>query len=281
MKIYDCFTFYNEFELLELRLRETSDLVDHFVIVEANTTFQNQPKDLLLKQNWARFSQWHDKMRLVTVEDMPGGDPWANERHQRDAIMRGLADADARDIVIIGDVDELLHRNTINYMRDNEHEIYAFRMPLFNFKFNYMLVTQDVYQVWPAAIRYAALDTPENFRRERHALNSFPANFRSPELALIEHAGWHFTYFGNEDFARNKLASFAHAESNRPEILNQLDIEDSINNGVGIIRTNTDYRFAAVEVDNYFPTTIVENIDQYRDRIIESDVSVWNYLPKF
>jgi len=100
-------------------------------------------------------------------------------------------------------------------------------------------------------------------------------------LALIEHAGWHFTYFGNEDFARNKLTSFAHAESNRPEILNQLDIQDSINNGVGIIRTNTDYRFAAVEVDDYFPSTIVENIAQYQDCIIESDVSVWNYLPKF
>ena len=47
MKIYDCFTFYNEFDLLELRLRETSDLVDYFVVVEANTTFQNQPKELL------------------------------------------------------------------------------------------------------------------------------------------------------------------------------------------------------------------------------------------
>ena len=67
MKIYDCFTFYNEFELLELRLRETSDLVDHFVIVEANTTFQNQPKELLLKQNWARFN---DKEKEMIVEMM-------------------------------------------------------------------------------------------------------------------------------------------------------------------------------------------------------------------
>ena len=44
IKIYDCFTFYNEFDLLELRLTELYNYVDYFVIVEADTTFTNRPK---------------------------------------------------------------------------------------------------------------------------------------------------------------------------------------------------------------------------------------------
>jgi len=84
MKIYDCFTFYNEFELLELRLAELYDYVDHFVIVEANTTFQNKPKDMLYYDNRQRFAQWEDKIIYYPVTDMPtGSDTWARERHQR------------------------------------------------------------------------------------------------------------------------------------------------------------------------------------------------------
>ena len=48
MKIYDCFTFCNEFDLLELRLRELYDHVDYFVLVEANKTFQNKDKDIIV-----------------------------------------------------------------------------------------------------------------------------------------------------------------------------------------------------------------------------------------
>ncbi len=44
VKVYDCFTFYNEFELLELRLRALWDVVDYFVLVEADRTHTNKPK---------------------------------------------------------------------------------------------------------------------------------------------------------------------------------------------------------------------------------------------
>ena len=41
MKIYDGFTFFNELELLELRLKSFWDIVDCFVIVEADKTHAN------------------------------------------------------------------------------------------------------------------------------------------------------------------------------------------------------------------------------------------------
>jgi hypothetical protein len=254
MKIYDCFTFFNEFELLELRLRELYDHVDHFVIVEANRTFQNKEKPLHYKENAERFRQWADKIVYHEVVDMPiNADAWARERHQRDAIVRAVADADPADIIMIGDADEIPRPETVDYLRTSERSIWGFRMPLFNFKYNYMLVNQDCYTVWSGALRKKLLVSAEDFRRMRHALNDFGYGAQDSMLEIVEHAGWHFTYLGNEDFAKTKIQSFAHTETNRPDILDQLDIEASIARGAGIIQTDVNYRFAPVAVDEYLP----------------------------
>ena len=169
---------------------------------------------------------------------------------------------------MIGDIDEIPRKTTVQQLRTSRASVWGFRMPLFNFKYNYMMVTQDLYSVWSGAVRKHTLIGPEDFRRMRHALNGFPLNYNDGAVEIVEHAGWHFTYLGAEDFARSKIQSFAHDETNRPEILDQLDIADSIRRGVGIIRTNEDYRFAPVAVDDYLPKTITDNIDQFEDRLI-------------
>lgn len=282
MKIYDSFVFYNEFDLLELRLRELYDHVDYFVLVEGNKTFQNTSKLMLYKEHQERFKQWQDKIIYVPVLDMPENtDPWGRERHQRDAILRGLDNADSNDIIMIGDIDEIPRPETVQRLRQSSSSVWGFRMPLFNFKFNYMMITQDLYSVWSGAVRKHALSSPEDFRRMRHALNGFPLNHNDGTVEIIEHAGWHFTYLGTEEFARTKIQSFAHDETNRPEIVNQLDIADSIRRGVGIIRTNNDYRFTPVIIDDYLPKTILNNIDQYKEQLI-LDIAInssRHYLP--
>ena len=71
-KIYDCFSFYNEFDILEIRLQELYDHVDYFIIAEASTTHTGNPKPFYLLDNWERFKPYADKIRHVKVEDMPG-----------------------------------------------------------------------------------------------------------------------------------------------------------------------------------------------------------------
>ena len=50
-KVYDCFMFFNEYEVLDLRFHELYDHVDHFVIVESCEGFTGKskeyPKELL------------------------------------------------------------------------------------------------------------------------------------------------------------------------------------------------------------------------------------------
>ena len=283
MKIYDCFTFYNEFDLLELRLRELYDLVDYFVLVEANRTFQNNEKPLYFTDDLdnPRWASYRNKIVLVQVTDMPvATDAWGRERHQRDAIMYGCKDADAMDIIMISDADEIPRPETVTRLRTSTELIWGFRMPLFNFKYNYMMVTQDLYSVWSGALRRSTLDSSEDFRRMRHTLNSCPYDFSDGNVAIIEHAGWHFTYLGTDEFVRNKIQSFAHEETNKPEILDQVDIDDSILRGTGIIRTDSDYLFSPIAVDDYLPRTIIDNPTEFDSHLIKTDAkSARHYLP--
>jgi hypothetical protein len=273
MKIYDCSLFRNELDLLELRLKELYNHVDKFVIVEATHTFQCEPKELVLKNNWERFAQWHDKMIHVVVDDMPNtGDAWANDFHQRNAIARGLVDADEDDLVIICDGDEILRPEVIDNMRNNPRDIYGFRTPYFNFKFNYMLVeNHESYCVWITAGKKKFIGNPEDFRAKRFQLTTLDYEYDDGRIKMYEHAGWHFTYMGDTEWVKNKLKSFAHTELNKPEILAQVNVEDMMEKGVGF--NPLDPRpFVKVALDDYFPKTILTNKDHYKDFIIEGDL---------
>jgi len=281
MKIYDCFTFYNEFDLLDLRIAEMYDHVDYMVLVEADHTFQNTPKGFNFGENVKKYEHL-TKLIYIGVEDMPlSPNPWDNERHQRDSIMLGLDEANDDDLIIISDIDEILRPDTISQLRKNEADIYGFRMPLFNFKFNYMLSTQDLYSVWSGALKKKFLSSPEEFRKQRHNLNNLPWQYHNDRIKIIEHAGWHFTYLGNTDFAKNKIQSFAHSDDNRPEVLNQIDIDESIRQGRGIKLDNSDYLFTPVLVDDYLPITILNNKDSYQNLLLDhATVSAKDLLPK-
>lgn len=282
MKIYDCFTFYNELDLLDLRLAELYHKVDYFVIVEATTTFQNQPKDLFYKDNEHRYRQYSDKIIHVVVDDMPlSTDPWQNERFQRDAILRGLVNADPSDIAIISDVDEFIRPETIGYMRANPRHVYGLRMPYFNFKFNYMLVNDnETYCVWVTASQVGSLTSPEELRRSRWTLHQLPYNYDDGNVAMLEHAGWHFTYIGDDEFIRNKIRSFAHSELNRQDVLDSINVKDSISKQRGF-NPGASRQFVMVNLDEYFPLELRERADQYKDYIIfGSDDSARNFLPK-
>ena len=70
MKIFDTFTFYNELDLLELRMEILGDVVDYFVINEANITFTGKEKPLYYFENRERFKKWEDKIiHHVTLDD--------------------------------------------------------------------------------------------------------------------------------------------------------------------------------------------------------------------
>jgi hypothetical protein len=267
--VYDCFTFYNEFDLLELRLEELWDVVDYFVIAEANTTHQSKPKPFLLKERWGEFSKYHSKMRHIMVDDMPcDPDTWVNEKFQRKALERGLYDIRPDDIIITGDGDEIVRPEIIEMIKEdtysNNYNRYIPFLPIFYFKLNYLMVNPCGIHGKSVVTRGHAFINPQAEREITFPWVPKPAN---ADFVYLNHGGWHFSYFGKTDFAVNKIQSFAHTESNIPSVTENIDVDKMIKQGVGIYWDKGDERFASVKVDDYFPRTVVNNPERWADMI--------------
>ena len=114
--IFDCFTFFNELDLLEIRLHTLKDVVDKFVIAEATRTHTGKPKELVFDKNRSRFAEFKDKIVHVVVDNLLPEEevskdsynlPWINENRQRNALIKGLSNVDDGDVIIVSDVDEI------------------------------------------------------------------------------------------------------------------------------------------------------------------------------
>jgi beta-1,4-mannosyl-glycoprotein beta-1,4-N-acetylglucosaminyltransferase len=121
MKIYDCFTFFNELDLLEMRLNILNNYVDYFVLVEATKTFSGKPKELYYLKNKEKFNKFSHKIIHITVDDMPeikDNNRWELESFQRNAIIRGLTNCQSDDVILISDIDEIPDPEKFELMKD-------------------------------------------------------------------------------------------------------------------------------------------------------------------
>jgi hypothetical protein len=202
------------------------------------------------------------------VDDMPC-DPntWVNENFQRRALARGLYDLNPEDLVIVGDGDEIVRPEVIELIKEdpNDYNRYVAFLPIFYFKLNYLMVNPLGIHGKAIITRGRAFIDPQAEREITFPWTRKPPN---ADYCYINHAGWHFTYFGKTDFAKNKIQSFAHAETNIPQIVDRLDVDKMIEHKVGIGWEESDERFAYIHVNEYFPKTITNNLEKYKDMIV-------------
>ncbi|CAO3377397.1 tetratricopeptide repeat protein [Azospirillum argentinense] len=203
-RIYDCFQFYNELDLLEVRLAELDAVVDRFVLVEAAFTHAGDPKPLHYAENRARFAAYADKIIHVVVDDDPGGFAWQREAHQRDAIVRGLDGCDPTDMIVISDADEILRPWVMERLRrepDDGHSLFAPHLDIFLYFLD--LKSPDPWVSVAAApwelIRRIGANRARYLTKLGHG-------------RVVPEAGWHFTWMGGIERFRAKLQAFAHRE---------------------------------------------------------------------
>ncbi len=203
-KIFDCFTFSDELDLLELRLRVSAPHVDHFVLVEATQTFSGKEKPLHYELNRSRFSTWSDRIRHIVVDDLPisSGNRWDSEVHQRNSILRGLDGATPDDVVIVSDVDEIIDPEVLPALRDIEG-LTGLEMPS-TFRFANWLRPSDQFSLAARAMPFRTVEHPHNQR-----------NHMRPERVIAD-AGRHFTGLGTVDRLVSKFESYAHSELDTP-----------------------------------------------------------------
>lgn len=206
--IYDCFTFFNELEMLDLRLNMLKDAVDFHVLVEADTTFSGKPKPLYYAEHKQDFAAFNHKILHVVVDDMPASsDPWVLERFQRNAVTRGLRGADPDAYMILSDLDEFPNPGKIQALSEPGYHhlasclrqgmlVFSQRMHLYYVNW----VMAQVFWNGSVIVKIRNMPSPQEMR-------DLGVGARLPAIA---NAGWHFSYFGGHSAIQNKLESFSH-----------------------------------------------------------------------
>lgn len=248
--IYDCFTYSGEREVLEIRMAELKDLDAVHVLVESNMTFTGNEKKYT---SFYDFPHIHPRLISIYVDDMPiEGDEWAREAWQRNAIMRGLSQAQYNDIIIISDVDEIPKAEAIKSYTP-EMGLTALKMDVFWYRLNCLAERQTWVHPRIMPFSYLKDKTPDEVRRSGYE-------------SVIENAGFHFSYLGNEDFIINKLNSFSHQEYNIPEFKDKEMIREKIDKGHSLWGMS---KFEFVSLDDSFPKYILENKERFKHLIKE------------
>jgi beta-1,4-mannosyl-glycoprotein beta-1,4-N-acetylglucosaminyltransferase len=254
MKIYDAFTFYNELEILLVRLREHAPFVDHFVLVEGDHTHAGKPKAGVFDIDDPRFAEFRSKIIHVEakLESNPD-DPWVNERRQRDAILDGISPGDD-DFLLVGDCDEIVSRLEWPTALERAESFGGVALRMLTAYYYVNLIAPidwaetKLYRFKDLCSRHGGT----NAARCGPAPTSYPKAF-----GRSRSCGWHLSYIGSESFIRNKLESFAHQEFNSEEYKDPQRIRASMDRRVD--PTGRVHDLTAVPVTPSWPLEITTN----------------------
>ena len=182
---------------------------------------------------------------------------------------------------MVSDCDEIPRPQAVDYIRNSNQMIFALRMPIYNFKFNYMRTTPGEYDIWGMAARKHTFDaiSPNTLRELRHSFANAPFQYSNEGCQVVEHAGWHFGYMGDRNYLIDKAQNFSHQEVNRPEFIAQIDIDASIREGKEWDRTSAN-QYTIVQLDEYFPKQLQD--PKYAAWILPDPAAqVLDFLPAY
>lgn len=212
--ILDCFTFFNELDLLDLRLHELNPHVDKFVIAESDYTFQGKPKPFYYHENRHLFSAFDSKIIWVPVRmshSTHGWTPWERESGQRRAIGRMLMmlEQPKEDVVLLSDVDEIpdLTAGVRNEAWSWQKLLGHGHPVVWVHDMTYYWV--DLWATyWRGTVAMSLSDVDKLLNGDFQQLR----NQRGANRYFVQPGGWHFSFLGGEHAIREKIKAFSHTE---------------------------------------------------------------------
>ncbi|KAF9941659.1 hypothetical protein BGZ75_003490 [Mortierella antarctica] len=222
-KVYDAVIFSVELDMLEIRMRELLDVVDHFVILESTHTFTGHDKELVFANNKERFEFAADKIIYKSVPLgplQPGEQPWVNEGAMRDQMTVLLRESGVRvgDHLIFSDVDEVPSRHTVELLSSCLEVPQAIHLNMHSYQYSYEFPVDD-----------GGKNTP-SFRRWTDDLYYTRGQ---ASAVLFANAGWHcsFCFRHLQDFVF-KMDAYSHSDRVRYSFMKDpAHIQDAICNG--------------------------------------------------
>lgn len=256
-KIYDCFLFYNELEILKIRFEELYDSVNYFVLVESSETFRGKSKPFYFEENKEKFLKYLPKIIHVKVEETcDTSDPWVREAFQRNCTARGLGTCKKNDIILISDADEIPRSTVVKRIKklltkELSENIGTQGLVLEQKIYFFQLNRQTPQGLsWDNNYWFGTVVAPY-FQFKKFGAESLRIKGRTESLKKIFDAGWHFTYMGGVDGVKAKIQAFSHGQDDVSNITDQ-ELSAWLNN------------HPARPVDHTFPKYIRDNLGYYQ-----------------
>ena len=262
MKIFDCFMYFDEEVVLDVRLNTLDKYVDYFVIVESSFTHKGDNKNLMFNHN--KFEKFKNKIIYLVYDKQPKGIEAVNENDsedeksrkyilnaalrengQRNFIQNGLNKAEDNDIILISDVDEIPNLSEVNFNSISE-KIIMFHQDMFYYKFD--LKIPNLLWTGTRGCRKKYLLSPQWLRNVKDR-KYFPFRIdilfsekKYSSIKFINNGGWHFSYIKTAEEIEHKLKSYLHHREFDEQSLSVEEIQNIIENKKAIYDLKVDKR---------------------------------------
>ena len=260
MKIFDCFMYFDEELVLDVRFHHLYEYVDYFVIVESEFNHKGEKRDLNFNIN--NFSKFKDKILYLVKNNQPQEikeileadsendknnkyiiNAAYRENSQRNFIMEGLKEANDEDIILVSDVDEIPKIDNINFNKIKE-KIFLFKQDMFYYKFN--LSIPNFKWTGTKGCKFKNLKNPQwlrNIKDRKYPFYRFDTYFSENKyisIKIVDDGGWHFSYLKSANEIKHKLKSYLHHREFDLQSLSIKQIEETIKNKMAIYDLKAD-----------------------------------------
>jgi len=270
MKLIDCFMYFDEDLVLDIRLNTLNDKVDKFIIAEA--TKDHAGKDKKLNFKIENFSKFKDKIQYIVIDNLPINvkspkkgwhENHARDQFQRNSLEKGYKEFNDEDLIMISDIDEIPNPKKLEEF-DIKNKYACFLQKNFQSKINLMNITDGD---WPGTkiCQKRYLKSPQWLRNLKIKKKPFWKIFNK-NIQLINNGGWHFSFLKRPESIKNKIISYSHQEYNTEEFTNTDLIEKKISLGEDLFHRKINYK--KITIDDSFPDYIVKNREKFKDWIL-------------
>ena len=266
MAIYDCFQYFNEDHIVDLRLNILDDYVDYFVVSESTRTHQGKSKKINFDIN--NFPKFKKKIKFIVAdfkEDInftkhTGGES-PIEQHQRNALFEGIKDALPDDLIILSDSDEIPDLKKLNEIKYNKKYI-AFSQKMFMYKLNLQNLAESNW-IGSKISKRKNITSMQDLRNLK--FKDYPFwRIDKKHLQIIK-GGWHFSFLHTPKQIIKKIESFSHGEFDSKK-LSENEIHEKIIKNQDIF--NRGFKLKKIQLDKSYPEFILNNKEKFSKWII-------------
>ena len=291
MKIYDCTTFYSEKMMLDVRFNILNENVHKFIIVESCFSHSGEEKKFNFDIN--DYPRFKDKIIYIKINNEPT-DLYNEDLQLKNTIykrlnsikrieqsynymIKGIADAQDDDLIIISDNDEIPNLN-LKKLQESNKNFFIFKQLLFYYKFNLFHDLMPWFGSKACKKKYLkSFSNLRNLKNKKYPfwrVDTYFSDIKEISLEIIENGGWHFTNIKNPEDLYIKMKNFGHHDEFDESNLTVNDLREKINNGIVFYdhfadktskeKWKNDYKLKIIE-DHLLPRYLVANKNNFKD----------------